>query len=168
MRDITQRVLEARSFYDKLLDERIAQISELSGVPVEHFVKINPAEFIEKNKHQSIAGYEYKNIGKWILQTKDSNDKFLISPLDAVKETAAQVSYKSGTIIERKIRASKCVCVPVPVDFAQDFFIRNHRQSAPLISNKAICFGLLFNGEIVAVMLYDISAGAVRGKKQKV
>lgn len=167
MRDITQRVREARSFYDKFLDERIAQISELSGVPVEHFVKINPAEFVEKNKHQSIVGYEYKNIGKWILQTKDSDDKFLISPLDAVKETAAQVSYKSGTIIERKIRASKCVCVPVPVDFAQDFFIRNHRQSAPLISSKAICFGLLFDGEIVAVMLYDISAGAVRGKNKK-
>lgn len=167
MRDITQRVREAWSFYDKLLDERIAQISELSGVHVEHFVKINPAEFIEKNKHQSIVGYEYKNIGKWILQTKDSDDKFLISPLDAIKETAAQVSYKSGTIIERKIRASKCVCVPVPVDFAQDFFIRNHRQSAPLISSKAICFGLLFDGEIVAVMLYDISASAVRGKNKK-
>lgn len=167
MRDITRRVREAWEFYDELLDQRIAEISELSGVAVEHFVKINPAEFIEKNKHQSIVGYEYKNIGKWILQTKDSDDKFLISPLDAVKETAAQVSYKSGTIIERKIRASKCVCVPVPVDFAQDFFIRNHRQSAPLISNKAICFGLLFNGEIVAVMLYDISAGAVREKNKK-
>lgn len=167
MRDITQRVREAWSFYDKLLDERIAQISELSGVPVKHFVKINPAEFIEKNKHQNIVGYEHKNIGKWILQTKDSDDKFLISPLDAVKETAAQVSYKSRTIIERKIRASKCVCVPVPVDFAQDFFIRNHRQSAPPISSRAICFGLLFDGEIVAVMLYDISAGAIRGKNKK-
>lgn len=89
MRDVTQRVREAWKFYDELLDQRIAEISELSGVAIEHFVKINPAEFIEKNKHQSIVGYEYKNIGKWILQTKDSDDKFLISPLDAIKETAA-------------------------------------------------------------------------------
>lgn len=167
MRDVTQRVRDAWEFYDKLLDKRISEISDISRVSLEHFIKINPADFIEKNKYQSIMGYEYKNIGKWILRAKTNDSTFLVSPLDAVKETAAQVSYKSGTIIDRKIRASKCTCAPVPVGLAQDFFIRNHRQSAPIISSKAICFGLLFRGEVVAVMLYDISAGAVRGKNKK-
>lgn len=167
MYDITQRVREVWEFYDKLLDKRIAEISELSGVSLEHFIKINPADFIEKNRYQSISGYEYKNIGKWIFQTKKSDDIFLISPLDAVKETAAQVSYKSGAIIERKLRASKCECVPVPTALAQDFFIHNHRQSAPNISEKSVSLGLLYRGELVAVMLYDISAGAVRGKNKK-
>lgn len=167
MTDMTLRVRAAWEYFDKLLDEHIQQISELSEVPLECFVKINPADFIEKNKYQNITGYEYKNIGKWILQTKDSDKRFLISPLDAVKETAAQCSYKSGTVITRTIRASKCDCVPVPVGLAQDFFIRNHRQSAPLVRDTAICFGLIYSGELVAVMLYDISNGADRGKNKK-
>lgn len=68
--------------------------------------------------------------------------------------------------IRRTIRASKCECVPCPKEFALDFFIRNHRQSAPNYRDSAVCYGLLYKSEIVAVMLYDISNGAVRGKKK--
>ena len=115
--DVTERVAEAHEYFDKFLDERILEISRISEVPVENFVKINPAEFIEKNKNQTI-------------------------------------------------RASKCECLPCPRELALDFFIRNHRQSAPLVRETAVCFGLVFRDELVAVMLYDIANGAVRGKKK--
>lgn len=166
MFDVTERVQEAWEYFDKLLDERILQISEISDVPVECFVKINPAEFLERNKNQLIRGYEYKKIGKWIIENKKDDRTFLISPVDAIEETAAQVSYKSGTEIKRTIRGSKCNVVPVPTELAQDFFVRNHRQSPPLIRRTAVCFGLSFKGELVAVMLYDVADGAVRGKKK--
>ena len=52
-------------------------------------------------------------------------------------------------------------------ELAQDFFIRNHRQSAKPISDKAVCFCLVYAGEVVAVMLYDITDGAIRGNKGK-
>lgn len=167
MYDMTQRAREAWEYFDTTLDERIGKISELSGVPLDCFVKINPVEFIERNKYQFIAGYEYQNIGKWIFKTKDSDQRFLISPLDAIEETAAQVSYKSGMEIRRTIRASKCGVVPVPKEAALDFFIRNHRQSAPEFRDSAVCFGLVQDGELLAVMLYGRSNGAVRGKNNK-
>ena len=166
MFDVTERVREAREYFDKLLDERIRQISEISDVPLECFVKINPANFLKRNKNQTISGYEYIKIGQWIRENKKDNHTFLISPMDAIEETAAQVSYKQGTEIRRTIRASKCECVPVPAELAQDFFIRNHRQSAPQIRKTAVCFGLVFKDELIAVMLYDIADGAVRGKKK--
>ena len=166
MFDVTERVREAREYFDKLLDERIKRISEISNVPLDCFVKINPAKFLEKNKNQTIDGYEYIKIGQWIRENKKDDHTFLISPVDAIEETAAQVSYKQGTEIRRTIRASKCECVPVPAELAQDFFIRNHRQSAPQIRKTAVCFGLAFKNELVAVMLYDIADGAVRGKKK--
>ena len=166
MFDVTERVREAREYFDKLLDERIRQISEISDVPLECFVKINPANFLERNKNQTISGYEYIKIGQWIRENKKDNHTFLISPMDAIEETAAQVSYKQGTEIRRTIRASKCECVPVPAELAQDFFIRNHRQSAPQIRKTAVCFGLVFKDELIAVMLYDIADGAVRGRKK--
>ena len=87
----------------------------------------------------------------------------MISPLDAVEETAAQVSYKEAKIVKRKIRASKCETMPLPVETAQDFFIRNHRQTAPNVSRAALAQGLIFKGELVAVMLYDRQHGAIRG-----
>lgn len=164
--DMTARVAELWEFFDALLEERIARISEIAEVPREQFVKINPAEFIEKSKFQAIRGYEYKRIRDWIVANKKDDTTFLISPLDAIEETAAQVSYKSGTEIRRTIRASKCEVVPCPTALAQDFFIRNHRQSAPLVSKAAICFALALRSELVAVMLYDVSNGAVRGKKR--
>lgn len=163
--DVTDRVREAWEYYDRLLDERIEKISELSEVPVEQFVKINPAEFVEKNANQTIRGYQFQNIKNFIIEKK-RDDVFLISPVDAVEETAAQCSYKQATDIRRTLRASKCEVLPVPDELALDFFIRNHRQSAPQIRESAVCFGLAFGGELVAVMLYDISNGAVRGKKK--
>lgn len=164
--DITDRVHSAREYFDGFISDRIAQISRLSGVPVEQFKKINPVDFLEKNKYQRIDGYEYRNIRDYIVNEKTDDRIFLVSPVDAVRETAAQVSYKSDVNIRRTIRASKCEVCPCPTELAQDFFVRNHRQTAPLIRKTAVCFGLVFCGELVAVMLYDISNGAVRGKKQ--
>lgn len=164
--DATERVRDAWFFYDALLDRRIAEISERSGVPVKQFVKINPAEFCEKNKFQTIRSYQYIKIRDWIIENKKDDQTFLISPVDAIEETAAQCSYKSGTEIRRTLRASKCEVLPVHPELALDFFIRNHRQSAPHISGAAVCFGLVYRDELVAVMLYDISNGAVRGRKK--
>ena len=129
--DITERVHEAHKYFDELLDERIQKISELSEVPREQFAKINPIEFLERNKYQKIDNWEYKNIRDYIVKAKTNDNVFLISPIDAIEETASQVSYKSGTEINRTIRASKCEIVPCPTELAQDFFIRNHRQSPP-------------------------------------
>lgn len=163
--DVTDRVNEARAYFDALLDERIAAIAEISGVPIEQFVKINPADFCEKNKYQLIRGYEYIKIRDWIVKNKKDAETFLISPVDAIEETAAQVSYKTGTEITRTLRAGKCQVVPCPVELAQDFFIRNHRQSPPLIRDTAVCFALAYKNELVAVMLYDISNGAYGAEK---
>lgn len=165
MFDVTERAQEAWRFFDKLLDERIKKIAEIANVPLENFIKINPVDFLEKNKYQVIQNYEYKNIGKWIVENKKNDQTFLISPCDAIEETAAQCSYKSNTEIWRTIRASKCEVAPCPIELAQDFFIRNHRQNPPLVRRTAVCFALLFKGEMVAVMLYDIADGAVRGNK---
>lgn len=164
--DITDRVQEAWEFYDTMLDQRIQQIAELSGVEPEHFVKINPAEFIEKNKFQRIRGYTYKDIGNWIEANKTDNGTFLISPLDAIEETAAQCAYKSNENIRRTLRASKCQVCPVPVPVAKDFFIRNHRQTVPNVTKQAVSLGLVYQDEIVSVMLYDIQNGAIRGKNK--
>lgn len=164
--DITDRVAEAWIYFDKLLDFRVSEISKISGVPLEQFVKLNPMDFIEKNKHQIIRGYNYQKIRDWIVENKKDDHTFLISPEDAIEETAAQVSYKTEAKITRTIRASKCEIAPCPKELALDFFIRNHRQSLPLIRKSAICFGLCFGGELVAVMLYDISDGAIRGRNK--
>lgn len=161
--NMTKRVHEAWRFYDQLLDERIDKIASISGVEKDRMRKINPAEFIEKNKQQEIDGYTFQNIGKWLRENK-TDDVFLISPEDAIEETAAQISYKTNTEINRTIRASKCEILPVPKDLALDFFIRNHRQTAPQWGIGAVCFGLVFKDELVAVMLYSIQGGAVRGQ----
>ena len=164
--DITDRVAEAWKYYDELLDTRIAEISRISGVDPEHFVKINPAEFIEKNRFQRINGYRYQDIGAWIEMNKKDNGTFLISPLDAINETAAQCAYKSNEDIRRTLRASKCEVCPVPVPVAKDFFIRNHRQTVPNVTKQAVSLGLVYQDELVAVMLYDIQNGAIRGKNK--
>lgn len=162
--DCREFLEKARAHYDALLDENIKAISERSGVPAEQMIKINPADFVEKNKYEDIGPYRYQKIEMWIALNK-KDGVYLISPADAIEETAAQISYKENTEIEKTIRASKCEIVPVPKDAAMDFFIRNHRQSAPNFTESAVCFGLLFDGELVAVMEYDRSAGAVRGRK---
>lgn len=163
--DMTARVKEAWEYYDKQLDDQIEKIAERAKVEPERLIKINPAEFIEKTRFQTIKGYHYQKIRDWITKTK-TDDVFLISPLDAVEETAEQIGYKAETGENRKIRASKCEIYPVPKDVALDFFIRNHRQTAPLFLETAVCLGLVFKGELVAVMMYDTTSGAVRGSKE--
>lgn len=160
----TERVKEAWEYYDELLEQKLDRIAELSQVSREHFVKINPAEFIEKSKHQRIDGYRFQNINKWIAEHK-KDDTYLISPLDADEETAEQISYKAREGVSRKVRASKCEVVPVPKDIALDFCVRNHRQTLPHISTQAVYLGLLYKDELVAIMGYDTTTGAVRGKK---
>lgn len=164
--DITKRVAEVHDYFDKMLDEHIQKISELSGVPAERMIKINPADFIEITQFQKIRGYHRQRITDFINKNK-TDETFLISPADAIEETAAQISYKAGTEIRRTIRASKCAVLPCPTNLALDFFIRNHRQSLPTVRQTAVCFGLVYNDELVAVMLYDISNGAVRGNNKK-
>ena len=127
--------------------------------------KLNPAEFIEKNRFQRIQNYKYINIKNWIAENK-TDDTFLVSPLDADTETAEQISYKARAGVTRKIRASKCEVVPVPKEIALDFCIRNHRQSLPMISVGAVYLGLQYKGELVALMGYDTTSGAVRGSKE--
>ena len=162
--DITDRVAALREYYDALLNRRLDEIAALAEVPREQLISINPVDFIEKNINQQIKGHTYRKIAPWIAEHKNDNT-FLISPLDAVEETAAQISYKSNVKICRTIRASKCDVMPCPKDLALDFFIRNHRQSAPIITRSAVCFALVYHSEIVAVMLYGVSNGAVRGQK---
>lgn len=165
MYDVTTRVSDAWEFYDKALDERLDKIAGLSGVDRERLVKINPAEFIEKSRYQYIRGYNYRSIKDFIVENK-TDETFLISPLDAIEETAEQIGYKAGGAVQRKIRASKCEIFPVPKETALDFCIRNHRQSAPHIGKAAVYLGLVFKGELVAVMGYDRQNGAVRGAKR--
>lgn len=162
--DATERLREAWEFFDKQLDERIAQIAELADVSPDCIKKINPAEFAEKNKYQILRDYKYQSIGDWIARNK-TDETFLVSPMDAIAETAAQIGYKSDTAVSRTLRASKCAVVPVPKETALDFFIRNHRQGEPNFRHTAVCFGLTYRSELVAVMQYDISNGAIRGKK---
>lgn len=162
--NITERVKELRDYFDALLDERIAKISELSGVDASKMIKINPADFIEKNKYQQIDGYEYEDIGDWIKRTK-MPDNYLISPLDSITETASQISYKEKVDTVR-IRASKCKMCRIPSDIALDFYDRNHRQTIPNLRQDAITFGILLNEELVGCMTFDKANGAVRGNKK--
>lgn len=166
MYDMTDRVAEVWEYYDKLLDERLQQIADLTGVDRARLIKINPAEFIEKTKYQTIRGYEYRKVKDFIAETK-TDDVFLISPLDAIEETAEQIGYKARETVSRKIRASKCEVYPVPKETALDFCIRNHRQNAPKISRAAVYLGLVYNNELVAIMGYDRQEGAVRGAKKE-
>lgn len=159
--NITDKVNEAWEYYDELLDKKIENISNLSGVSKDKIIKINPAEFIEKNSYQIIDGYKYKNIKQWINSVKN-DDNYLISPCDADEETANQISYKEKTY-DVCLRASKCDVVPIPSVIARCFFIKNHRQSLPLLRETSISFALVYKNKIVAVMTYDKSNSAVRG-----
>lgn len=163
--DMTDRVQELWEYYDSVLEKRIEAIAERAQVDKSCLIKINPAEFIAKNQNQSIKGYKYQKIKYWIEKTKNDN-VFLISPLDAIEETAEQIGYKTEQTTTRKIRASKCEIVPVPKDVALDFFIRNHRQSLPNYRATAVTLGLTFKDELVTVMMYDTANGAVRGDKK--
>lgn len=163
--DETERAAAAWKYYDELLEDKLNRIAELAGVDRQQLKKLNPAEFIEKNRFQRIQNYKYINIKNWIAENK-TDDTFLVSPLDADTETAEQISYKARAGVTRKIRASKCEVVPVPKELALDFCIRNHRQSLPMISVAAVYLGLRYKGELVALMGYDTTSGAVRGSKE--
>ena len=161
MFDMTERVQEAWEYFDKVLDKNIDKISKLSGVAKDKMIKINPAEFIEKNQDQTIKGYQYKAIGEWITNTK-KDDNYLISPEDDCARTANQISYKEK-IDNIRIRGSKCKVVPVHSKIALDFYRRNHRQSLPNLRSTALSIGLTYKGKLVGCMTYDKSNGAVRG-----
>ena len=163
--DLTKRQKDAWDYFDAVHEERISRIAEIAEVQREKIKKLNPAEFIEHNRFEEIRGYHYQKIEEWIKREK-TDDTFLVSPADAIEETAAQISYKSDTAVQRTLRASKCEVVPIPKETAMDFFIRNHRQGQPNWRDTSVCFGLVFGSELVAVMHYDISNGAVRGKKK--
>lgn len=160
--DLTEQVQKAWRFFDKLLDEKLDRIAKLSGIERDRLKKINPADFVVKSSALVIRNYRYQNIGEWIESNK-TPDTFCISPIDEDVETANQISYKSGNT-ERKIRAHKCQLYPIPSLVARRFFIKNHRQSVPNITKEGVSFGLVYEGELVAVMTYDLTSGGVRGK----
>lgn len=160
--DLTDHVKRAWEYFDNLLDIKIQQIHELTGVEKERLIKLNPAEMIrDKKKNLYIENYHYQKVGDWVASVK-TPDTFCICPIDEVVETANQICYKTGQT-ERKIRAHKCQVVPIPNAAARRFFVKNHRQSLPNLTTNAINYALVYEGEIVAVMSYDLTGGAVRG-----
>jgi N-acetylglutamate synthase-like GNAT family acetyltransferase len=160
--DFTDIVRKAWEHFDKLLDEKIEHIHQLTGIERERLVKLNPAEFIrDKWDNVHIEGYHYQKVGDWVAKTK-TPDNYLIAPIDEDVETANQICYKTGQT-ERKLRAHKCQLLPIPNLVARFFFIKNHRQSLPNLTTNAINYALVYNGEVVAVMSYDLTGGAVRG-----
>lgn len=163
--DMTEKLAEAWKFYDALLDKRIEKISQLSGVPTDKMVKINPAEFVIKLRDQEIRCHKFQLVKNWIKANK-TDDNYLISPLDDPVKTANQIQYKEK-IGNTRVRASKCEVLPISSDIALDFYRRNHRQSLPNLTEKALSFGLTLQGRLVGAMTYDKTAGAVRGGAKK-
>ena len=159
--DLTEHVKAATEHFDKILEAKIQHIHELTGIEKERLVKLNPMMFVDKATNLTVQNYQYQDIGRWVALTK-TPDNFLISPIDEDVETANQISYKTGQT-ERKIRAHKCQVQPIPNSAARRFFIKNHRQSIPNLTANAINYALVYNGEVVAVMSYDLTGGAVRG-----
>lgn len=160
-KELQEYLQRAREHYDRVLDEKIDALVERTGIQKERFIRINPCDFLE-----AISGMIQSNgdIRKYIEKHK-TPETFLISPLDAVEETAAQICYKTNRT-HIKIRAHKCTAVPIPSRVAQTFYIKNHRQTASVISSESVSFALVYEGEIVACMTYDKTAGAVRGKSR--
>ena len=159
--NLTEQVQKAWQHFDQLLEQKIEHIHELTGVEKERLIKLNPMEFVEKAKQLQIDGYRYQDLGSWVANHK-TPETFLISPIDEDVETANQIAYKTGQT-ERKLRAHKCQLLPIPNAAARRFFVKNHRQSVPNLTNNAINMALVYEGEIVAVMSYDLTGGAVRG-----
>lgn len=160
-KDLLEYLQGARTHYDSVLDANISALVEKTGVGKERFIRINPCDFLEtiKGMVQSTG-----NIRKFVQEHK-TPDNFLISPLDAVDETAAQICYKTSQA-ETKLRAHKCALVPIPARIAQAFYVKNHRQSPASISAESVSFALVYESEIVACMTYDKTAGAVRGQSR--
>ena len=159
--DMTEHVRRAWEHFDKILDAKIDHIHELTGVEKERLIKINPMEFVEKIEGQTISGYNFQDIGTWVAKHK-TPETFLICPIDEDIETANQIAYKTGQA-ERKLRAHKCKVIPITILAAKRFFVKNHRQSIPPLTGNSINYALVYEGEMVAVMSYDLTRGAVRG-----
>lgn len=159
--DLTEQVRAAWTHFDQLLEQKIEHIHELTGVDKSRLIKLNPMDFVEKAKQLQIDGYQYQDLGAWVAKVK-TPDTFCICPIDEEVETANQIAYKTGQT-ERKLRAHKCQLQPIPNAVARRFFIKNHRQSLPNLTTNAINYALVYEGEIVAVMSYDLTGGAVRG-----
>lgn len=159
--DATEHVRRAWEHFDQILTAKIDHIHELTGVEKERLIKINPMEFVEKMEGLFIKDYEYKSIGAWVAKHK-TPETFLICPIDEDVETANQICYKTGQA-ERKLRAHKCKVIPITILAAKRFFVKNHRQSIPPLTGNSINYALVYEGETVAVMFYDLTRGAVRG-----
>ena len=161
MIDYTDIVHEAWAYFDHVLETKIQHIHVLTGVEKERLIKINPLDFIESMPDMFIRDYEYKDLGDWIAKIK-TPETFCISPIDEDIETANQIAYKTGQTT-RKLRAHKCELQPTAKLVAKRFFVKNHRQSIPTLSDNSVSYALVLNGEVVAVMTYDYTQSAVRG-----
>jgi hypothetical protein len=161
MVDYTDIVQTAWKHYDAVLEAKIQHIHELTGVEKERLIKINPLEFIESMPDMFIRDYQYQDLGEWVAKMK-TPETFLISPIDEDVETANQICYKTGQTT-RKLRAHKCEVQPITKLAAKRFFVKNHRQSLPTLSDNSVSYALVFGGEVVAVMTYDYTQSAVRG-----
>ena len=166
MIDYTDIVHEAWTHFDHVLDAKIQHISELTGVEKERLIKINPldfitSDFVDKLPDSFKRNYEVKDLGEWCAKVK-TPDTYLICPIDEDIETANQIAYKTGQTY-RKLRAHKCEVQPITKLAAKRFFVKNHRQSLPTLSDNSVSYALVFNGEAVAVMTYDYTQSAVRG-----
>lgn len=161
-RDLQKYMREAREHFDEVLETNIVELVKMTGIERERFIKINPMDFVE-----TISGMVEStgSVADYIRKYK-TPDTFLISPIDAVEETANQICYKTHQDCT-KIRAHKCSVVPVPAIVAADFYVKNHRQSAVVISENSVNFALVYEGEIVAMMTYDLTTSAVRGQSKK-
>lgn len=161
MIDYTDIVHEAWTHFDHVLEAKIQHIHELTGIERERLIKINPLDFIERMPDMFIRDYQYQDLGEWIAKVK-TPETFCISPIDEDVETANQIAYKTGQAT-RKLRAHKCELQPITKLAAKRFFVKNHRQSIPTLSDNSVSYALVLNGEVVAVMTYDYTQGAVRG-----
>lgn len=147
------------------MEKRLDALAEKAEVDRDSLIPINPMDFIEKTKGYIIRDYQYKSIGSWIGAHK-TDGTYLISPLDDIEKTANQIRYKEGLACER-VRASKCEVIPLHEQQMYDFLLRNHRQSAPRGAHEdPVTFGLLKDGQLLAVMGYSRQRGAIRGSSK--
>ena len=148
---------------DKALDDKIAEINKRTGISKDKLIKLNPIEFCANNRYSTEPMNE-----KWLndlcefVKTNKADDTYLIAPMDATEDTIKQILYKEHKS-EKRERAKKYEVVDISPFMAKNFFRKNHRQSLPNISKRAVIKGLRKDNEIFAVMLYDKTQGAIRG-----
>lgn len=158
----TEDVERLRGHFAEMLRGRIAAISDLSGVPAEFIEPINPCDHLIRNSYIEIDGYPYKNEDKFYAEKP--REIFRVSPLDEPRKTAEQIAYKHNENAVR-IGARKCKVAFVG-KAALSFYSANHRQGLMNTTANAVSAALLHDGEIVALMTYDKTAGGVRGAKR--